>query len=61
MTKSELGLGVHTCEAEAGKWRVLDQPELQSDTRKGDGEEAVKRSLQCPRCPCEIECPIGLL
>lgn len=48
MTKSELGLGVHTCEAEAGKWRVLEQPELQSETRKGDGEEAVKRSLQCP-------------
>lgn len=47
MTKSELGLGVHTCEAEAGKWRVLDQPELQSETRKGGGEDAVEQSPQC--------------
>lgn len=42
MTKSELDLGVHTCEAEAGKWRVLHQPELQSETRKVGGEDAVK-------------------
>lgn len=46
MTKSKLGLGVHSCETEAGKWRVLDQPELQSETRKGGGEDAVDRSPQ---------------